>query len=506
MSSNYYNAVTQFLIALSVGSLTGDAFLHLIPHALFPPHSHSHSEEENESDPHTWVIYKMMVLLLGIHGFFITERITILLQNQKSRDKFKRKLHLNNHRHKGDDANSSLNQSHDKVECLFENCREHGQVLHQLHSEDEKLTSTGTSMAQGKVSHLHRYHHAHLHDYSSPTSRRASSWKFKSSPSEKSCGSISPEKPILGSPECMVTTGMFSHVGGVDTAPPRNLIIHCMHHVHRPASQNTSEDRSSESKYAINNLMVAKEDLLNNNCSKNKQCCFLYGNSSNPCPEETCSFIDHQNEEGQNAKLEVTTTEQDQDLPFHYSHCHTVPQTYTPSLRDKPHGHHHGHSHDLSNIKSIAYTIIVGDGVHNFCDGIAIGAAFAMDLKSGVSTFLAVMCHELPHELGDFAVLLSAGMSVKAALFYNFLTVLFCFIGMVIGILLGSVEWLASWLFMLTAGMFVYIALVDMVPELATQRLKGKPRLHSPLVLFILQNFGILSGFLLMFGLCNMSH
>lgn len=68
---------------------------------------------------------------------------------------------------------------------------------------------------------------------------------------------------------------------------------------------------------------------------------------------------------------------------------------------DKPHGHHHGHSHDLSSVKAIAYTIIAGDGLHNLCDGIAIGAAFANDIFGGFSTAIAVLCHELPHELGN---------------------------------------------------------------------------------------------------------
>uniref|UniRef100_A0A0R3TIR9 Zinc transporter n=1 Tax=Rodentolepis nana TaxID=102285 RepID=A0A0R3TIR9_RODNA len=67
----------------------------------------------------------------------------------------------------------------------------------------------------------------------------------------------------------------------------------------------------------------------------------------------------------------------------------------------KPHGHHHGHSHDLSSVKAIAWTIVAGDGLHNFCDGIAIGASFAVGINGGISTALTVLCHELPHELGQ---------------------------------------------------------------------------------------------------------
>ncbi len=84
--------------------------------------------------------------------------------------------------------------------------------------------------------------------------------------------------------------------------------------------------------------------------------------------------------------------------------------------------------------------------------------------KSGVSTTIAVLCHELPHEVGDFAVLLKAGLSVKRAIIYNALSGLLCFAGMSIGVLVGTINdgWLSAWI----AGMFLYIALVDMIPQL----------------------------------------
>ncbi len=131
--------------------------------------------------------------------------------------------------------------------------------------------------------------------------------------------------------------------------------------------------------------------------------------------------------------------------------------------------------------------VIVGDGIHNLADGLAVGAAFTEDFMSGLSTSIAVLCHELPHEVGDFAMLLKAGMSVKQAIFYNILRyfekVFVCFnfentafkflnlfssflafLGMVIGVVLGNVEHLTPWIFMGTAGIFMYVALVDMMP------------------------------------------
>jgi len=105
----------------------------------------------------------------------------------------------------------------------------------------------------------------------------------------------------------------------------------------------------------------------------------------------------------------------------------------------------------------------MGDGLHNFTDGMAIGAAFAANIAGGFSTAVAVFCHELPHELGDFAVLLKAGMSAKQAVFYNLLSSILCLLGMVLGVFLGESETATAWVFATAAGMFLYIALVDMV-------------------------------------------
>ena len=66
-----------------------------------------------------------------------------------------------------------------------------------------------------------------------------------------------------------------------------------------------------------------------------------------------------------------------------------------------------------------AWMVLLGDGFHSFADGIAIGAAFSESVTSGFSTAIAVLCHELPHKVGDFAMLLKAGMSVKQAVVYN---------------------------------------------------------------------------------------
>lgn len=94
-----------------------------------------------------------------------------------------------------------------------------------------------------------------------------------------------------------------------------------------------------------------------------------------------------------------------------------------------------------------------------FCN---LGAAFAENLAGGFSTSLAVFFHELPHELGDFAILIKAGMSIRSAIYYNILSSVLSFIGLFVGILFGQSQSAAQWMFAAAAGMFIYIALVDM--------------------------------------------
>ena len=132
------------------------------------------------------------------------------------------------------------------------------------------------------------------------------------------------------------------------------------------------------------------------------------------------------------------------------------------------HSHKHGHSHGpvgtgSESLSSIVWMVILGDGLHNFTDGMAIGAAFSNNIAGGFSTAVAVFCHELPHELGDFAVLLKAGMSARKAIYYNILSSVLSFFGMCVGILIGDAPETTQWVFAVAAGLFIYIALVDMV-------------------------------------------
>ncbi|XP_064839046.1 zinc transporter ZIP4-like isoform X2 [Oncorhynchus masou masou] len=136
----------------------------------------------------------------------------------------------------------------------------------------------------------------------------------------------------------------------------------------------------------------------------------------------------------------------------------------------------------------LPYMVTIGDGIHNFADGLAIGAAFSVSWKSGLATSLAVFCHELPHELGDFAILLHSGLSVKKALMLNVGSALTSFIGLYIALTVSTDLATNQWIAAITSGLFLYVGLADMLPTM----------IHAdnrrPWLMFLLQNLGLLSG------------
>ncbi|EDQ91556.1 uncharacterized protein MONBRDRAFT_15239, partial [Monosiga brevicollis MX1] len=107
--------------------------------------------------------------------------------------------------------------------------------------------------------------------------------------------------------------------------------------------------------------------------------------------------------------------------------------------------------------------------------GLVLGAAFSANLTTGISTTIAIVLHELPHELGDFAVLIESGWTVKRALLANFLSSLTAFIGLFIGLAVaGSTFESQQWVLSAAAGIFLYIALSDIVPELMSLLVHSK--------------------------------
>ena len=113
------------------------------------------------------------------------------------------------------------------------------------------------------------------------------------------------------------------------------------------------------------------------------------------------------------------------------------------------------------------YLNIVGDIVHNFSDGLIIGAVFAINIKIAVATTLAIIFHEIPHELGNFTVLVYGGFSKLKALSFNFLSSLFAIAGTIAGYYCAStIGGFSRILLPAAAGGFIYIASCDLIPEL----------------------------------------
>ena len=149
---------------------------------------------------------------------------------------------------------------------------------------------------------------------------------------------------------------------------------------------------------------------------------------------------------------------------IHWHHCHT-------------HGCGHG-------TPRFVWTNLIGDSVHNFIDGIIIMASFMINVQVGIATTIAVILHEIPQEIGDFAILMHGGLSKKKALLFNFFSASFAIIG---ALLLYFVKWisgLTNFLIPFTAGSFIYIAAADLIPELHKGDVTVKSFLH--IVLFVI--------------------
>ncbi len=126
--------------------------------------------------------------------------------------------------------------------------------------------------------------------------------------------------------------------------------------------------------------------------------------------------------------------------------------------------HSHGHNHSA---KTAGAFIILGDSIHNFVDGVLIGAAFLMDVQLGIVTSLAVAAHEIPQEVGDFAILLHSGYSKQKALVYNVLASCTTVIGGVLAYFsLENLHESLPYFLALAASSFIYIAVADLIPSL----------------------------------------
>jgi zinc and cadmium transporter len=117
-------------------------------------------------------------------------------------------------------------------------------------------------------------------------------------------------------------------------------------------------------------------------------------------------------------------------------------------------------------VHTFAYLNLIGDGVHNFIDGMIIAASFILSYDLGIATTLAVVFHEVPQEIGDFGVLIYGGLTRKRALAYNFASALTAVVGALTVYFLAFIQTAEHLLVPFAAGGFIYIAATDLMPEL----------------------------------------
>ena len=139
--------------------------------------------------------------------------------------------------------------------------------------------------------------------------------------------------------------------------------------------------------------------------------------------------------------------------------------------------HHHGllhrhHHQETVERPELSAVNVLGDAIHNYIDGLLIGASWLVSPALGISTTLAVLLHEIPQELGDFGILIHSGLSVRQAALLNLGSAAVAILGTATAIVAGAVvhERVTGLLIPLTAGGFVYIAAADLIPELQHDR------------------------------------
>lgn len=121
----------------------------------------------------------------------------------------------------------------------------------------------------------------------------------------------------------------------------------------------------------------------------------------------------------------------------------------------------HGHAYHLAPVN------LIGDGIHNFIDGLVIAGAYAVNVTIGLTATISIIFHEIPQEIADFGVLLYSGLSRKKALLFNFLSATTAIFGTIVGLfLIGSLHGFTDFIIPFAAGNFIYIAASNLLPQL----------------------------------------
>ena len=166
---------------------------------------------------------------------------------------------------------------------------------------------------------------------------------------------------------------------------------------------------------------------------------------------------------------------------FHWHHHHTGLEADHPEEDCPPVAHKHSPHNPLARL------ILTSDSLHNLLDGIVIAAAYLASIELGIATTIAIILHEIPQEIGDFSILIHAGLAKGKALFFNFLSALFAVLGALLLFAIPAIQNVVPYIVAFAAGNFLYIAGSDLVPELH--------KIKDPL-----RSFGQFGGLILGFG------
>jgi zinc and cadmium transporter len=139
-------------------------------------------------------------------------------------------------------------------------------------------------------------------------------------------------------------------------------------------------------------------------------------------------------------------------------------------LLEKAELYRHSHEPDSPSAETASrgsWSVLLGDSIHNLCDGVIIAAAFLTDIRLGITTSIAIIAHEIPQEVGDYVVLLSLGLSRRRALLYNVISSLASVVGGILGYLIVA-PWhaLFPYLLVVASSSFLYVAMADLLPRL----------------------------------------
>ncbi|HEU4621559.1 MAG TPA: ZIP family metal transporter [Burkholderiaceae bacterium] len=146
-------------------------------------------------------------------------------------------------------------------------------------------------------------------------------------------------------------------------------------------------------------------------------------------------------------------------------------------------GHHHAHGFDRAQAGRGGLPMLLGDGLHNFADGILIAAAFLVDARLGLIAAASIVAHEIPQEVGDFMVLLNAGFTKRRAYLYNLLSGFSSVLGGIVGwMFLERSSMLIPYALVIASASFIYIALSDLMPQLQREGRRGETFWHIALI------------------------